>query len=86
MQPNRAVTHDMIYEADEGPVFMSGIQALVRLPLMQRRLDRYNGLNTAGLVSGYRGSPLGGYDLNLWKAAQYLDRHRSEERRVGKEC
>src|ERR1700712_3531575 len=54
---------------------MTGIQALVRLPLMQRRLDRANGLNTGGLVSGYRGSPLGAYDQQLWKAQKYLDAH-----------
>lgn len=54
---------------------MTGIQALVRLPLMQRRLDRSRGLNTAGLISGYRGSPVGGYDQQLWKARKYLDAH-----------
>jgi indolepyruvate ferredoxin oxidoreductase len=75
MQQDRIVNQDRIYDAEEGAVFMSGIQALVRLPLMQRRLDRYRGLNTAGLVSGYRGSPLGGYDLTLWKADKYLKEH-----------
>ena len=56
----------------EGRVFISGIQALVRLPIIQRRLDRARGLNTAGLVSGYRGSPLGAYDQQLWRAARQL--------------
>ena len=46
----------------------SGIQALVRLPMLQQERDRAAGLNTAGFISGYRGSPLGGLDLSLWKA------------------
>jgi indolepyruvate ferredoxin oxidoreductase len=54
---------------------MTGIQALVRLPLMQRRLDRHLGRDTAGLVSGYRGSPVGTYDQQLWKAQKYVDAH-----------
>src|SRR3546814_12466627 len=54
---------------------MTGIQALVRLPLMRRRLDRNRNLNTAGLVSGYRGSPLGAYDQQLGKAQAFLDTH-----------
>jgi indolepyruvate ferredoxin oxidoreductase len=63
---------DDIYAREYGPAFLTGIQALVRLPLMQRRLDRVAGLDTAGLISGYRGSPLGGYDQQLWKAASFL--------------
>jgi len=62
--------------ATRGTVFLSGIQALVRLPLMQAALDRARGLETAGFVSGYRGSPLGGYDLGLWKAAALLEASR----------
>jgi indolepyruvate ferredoxin oxidoreductase len=54
---------------------MTGIQALVRLPMMQRRLDRSLGLSTGGLVSGYRGSPLGAYDQQLWKAQKHLAAH-----------
>jgi indolepyruvate ferredoxin oxidoreductase len=57
---------------ERGRLYMSGIQALVRLPIMQRRFDRARGLNTAGLISGYRGSPLGGYDLELWRCAEQL--------------
>jgi indolepyruvate ferredoxin oxidoreductase len=53
-------------------VFLSGAQAVVRMLLMQRERDRRAGLNTAGFVSGYRGSPLGGLDLQLWKARQQL--------------
>jgi len=75
MKPERVVSLEAIYNADEGPVFMTGIQALVRLPLMQRRFDRRRGLSTAGLVSGYRGSPIGAYDQQLWKAQKYLDAH-----------
>jgi indolepyruvate ferredoxin oxidoreductase len=63
---------DDVYTREHGQVFINGIQALVRLPLMQRRLDRARALNTAGLISGYRGSPLGGYDQQLWKAEAYL--------------
>ncbi len=51
---------------------MSGVQALVRLPMLQRQRDARAGLNTAGFVSGYRGSPLGGYDQALWAAKKHL--------------
>ncbi|MFC3052527.1 indolepyruvate ferredoxin oxidoreductase family protein [Kordiimonas pumila] len=66
---------DELYEAPSGQTFMTGIQALVRLPMAQRNLDRTNGLKTAGLVTGYRGSPLGAYDQQLWKAEGYLADH-----------
>ncbi len=59
--------------ACEGQVFLTGIQALVRLPLMQRALDTAQGVNTAGFVSGYRGSPLGMLDQALWQAKDLLD-------------
>ena len=61
----RGVSLDDKYRLDEGRAFMTGIQALVRLPLDRKRLDRRAGLNTAGFISGYRGSPLGGYDQQL---------------------
>ncbi|QHI98969.1 indolepyruvate ferredoxin oxidoreductase family protein [Xylophilus rhododendri] len=60
------------YSLDHGRAFMSGVQALVRLPMLQRQRDLLAGHNTAGFVSGYRGSPLGGYDQALWKAQKYL--------------
>ena len=57
------------YLADEGTVFLTGIQALARLPLEQLRFDRRAGLETAALVTGYPGSPLGGYDKAVASAA-----------------
>ena len=58
------------YRIQSGRVFLTGNQALVRLPLMQRDRDLAAGLNTAGFISGYRGSPLGTFDMN----ASVLDR------------
>jgi indolepyruvate ferredoxin oxidoreductase len=60
------------YTRTEGRIYLSGVQALVRLPLMQQMRDRAAGANTAGFISGYRGSPLGGFDLELWKAKKHL--------------
>ncbi len=57
------------YTADEGRVFLTGVQALARLPVEQLRLDRAAGLNTAAFVSGYPGSPLGTYDQEVARAA-----------------
>jgi indolepyruvate ferredoxin oxidoreductase len=54
---------------------LSGIQALARLPILQRMRDSAAGLNTAGFVCGYRGSPLGGLDQALWRSRQLLERH-----------
>ncbi|WDS38137.1 indolepyruvate ferredoxin oxidoreductase family protein [Pseudoxanthomonas sp.] len=61
------------YTRTDGRIYLSGVQALVRLPLMQRLRDDAAGLNTAGFVSGYRGSPLGGFDLELWRARKHLE-------------
>ncbi len=66
------VTLDDKYALERGRAFMSGVQALVRLPMLQRQRDALAGLNTAGFVSGYRGSPLGGYDQALWAAKKHL--------------
>jgi indolepyruvate ferredoxin oxidoreductase len=71
----RNVSLDDKYTATDGEIYLSGIQALVRLPLVQRLRDVAAGLNTAGFVSGYRGSPLGGLDEALWKARPHLDTH-----------
>lgn len=65
-------TLDHKYTRGEGRIYLSGVQALVRLPLMQQMRDRAAQLNTAGFISGYRGSPLGGFDLELWKARKHL--------------
>ncbi len=66
------VTLDDKYSLDYGYAFMSGVQALVKLPMLQRLRDQRQGKNTAGFISGYRGSPLGGYDQALWKASPHL--------------
>lgn len=68
----RTVSLDDVWAKDSGPVYMNGSQALARLPLLQARLDQKNQLHTAGFISGYRGSPLGGFDKVLWKARDYL--------------
>ncbi|CAA9443340.1 MAG: Indolepyruvate ferredoxin oxidoreductase, alpha and beta subunits, partial [uncultured Ramlibacter sp.] len=67
-----SVTLDDKYSLDYGRAFMSGVQALVKLPMLQRQRDALVGKNTAGFISGYRGSPLGGYDQALWKASKFL--------------
>jgi indolepyruvate ferredoxin oxidoreductase len=67
------VSLDDKYALDRGRVFLTGIQALVRLPMLQRQRDRAAGLNTAGFVSGYRGSPLGGLDQALLRATRFLE-------------
>ncbi|MDP3844752.1 MAG: indolepyruvate ferredoxin oxidoreductase family protein [Oxalobacteraceae bacterium] len=69
------VSLDDKYSATSDRIYLSGIQALVRLPLLQRLRDQAAGLDTAGFISGYRGSPLGGLDETLWKAQQHLDAH-----------
>src|SRR5258708_4813011 len=69
------VTLDDKYLLNHGRVYLTGTQALVRLPMIQRARDLAAGLNTAGFISGYRGSPLGGYDQALWKAKKHLRDH-----------
>ena len=68
----RHVSMDDKYKASQQDVFMTGIEALVRLPMLQHEIDQQSGLNTAGFISGYRGSPLGGVDQALWKAKLYV--------------
>ena len=70
-----AVALDDKYTLEQGQVFLTGTQALVRLPMMQRRRDQAAGLNTACFISGYRGSPLGALDQQLWRARPFLQRH-----------
>ena len=71
----REVALDDKYTVGAGRIFVTGIQALVRLPLVQRQRDLAAGLNTAGFVTGYRGSPLGAYDQQLERARAHLDAH-----------
>ncbi|MBS3916272.1 MAG: indolepyruvate ferredoxin oxidoreductase family protein [Sulfuritalea sp.] len=74
-EPQAETTLDTKYTLESGRVYLSGTQALVRLPMMQRDRDHAAGLNTAGFISGYRGSPLGGLDLTLWQAKRHLEAH-----------
>ena len=67
-----AVSLDDKYALETGRVFLTGTQALVRLPMMQRQRDAKTGLNTAAFISGYRGSPLGALDQQLWHARHFL--------------
>ncbi len=64
------------FRIERGTVYLTGIQALVRLPMDQMRRDRLSGLNTATFISGYEGSPLGGYDLALGRVQPLLDEYR----------
>src|SRR6187431_2689075 len=70
----RDVSLDDKYALESGRVYLTGAQAFVRLLMLQRQRDALAGLNTAGFVSGYRGSPLGALDQSLWKAAKFLER------------
>ena len=69
------ISLDDKYTLENGAAFMTGTQALVRLPMLQRQADARLGKNTAGFISGYRGSPLGGYDQSLVKAKKHLKEH-----------
>jgi indolepyruvate ferredoxin oxidoreductase len=71
----RRVSLDDKYDLGQSHVFVTGFQALIRLCLMQKERDRRAGLNTAGFVSGYRGSPLGGLDQQFMRAEQHLREH-----------
>lgn len=78
MSPQKAlktVSLDDKYTLQKGQIFVSGSQALVRLPLLQQEADKAAGLNTAGFISGYRGSPLAGLDKQLWSAKKHLANH-----------
>ena len=69
------VSLDDKYSLDKGKAFMTGIEALVRLPILQHQRDQERGLNTACFISGYRGSPIGGLDQALWKAKKFTEAH-----------
>ena len=71
-----AVTLDDKYTLEKGRVYLTGTQALVRLPMLQRQRDAAAGLDTACFITGYRGSPLGGFDQALWGARRFLDKNR----------
>ncbi|MBV1932519.1 MAG: indolepyruvate ferredoxin oxidoreductase family protein [Porticoccaceae bacterium] len=69
------VSLDDKYTLERGKAYLTGIEALVRLPILQHQRDLAKGLNTAGFISGYRGSPIGGYDNALWRADAHLKEH-----------
>jgi len=71
----QSVRIDDKYTVDDGRIFVTGIQALVRLPMLQHQRDLAAGHRTAGYITGYRGSPLGGFDQQLQQARKYLDAH-----------
>lgn len=70
-----AVTLDDKYTEGSGRIYINGLQALVRIPLLQHQIDKANGLKTGTFISGYRGSPLGGFDMALKSARKYTDAH-----------
>lgn len=71
----RAFSLDDKYQLQQGNIYLTGIQALARLCLIQKQRDREAGLNTAGFISGYRGSPLGGLDQTLWSISKQLEQN-----------
>ena len=71
----RKVSLDDKYALDTARAYMTGIEALVRLPMLQHQRDQRRGLNTAAFISGYRGSPLGALDQAMWKARPWLEKH-----------
>ena len=74
----KSVSLDDKYALDRGRVYMTGIQALVRVPMAQRQRDAARDLNTACFISGYRGSPLGTYDMQLWRARAFMQKNNIE--------
>ena len=75
MPKDKNIHLDQKYTQEQGQIFLNGTQALVRLPMIQIKRDRAAGLNTSAFISGYRGSPLGGYDFQLSLAKKYLDEY-----------
>jgi indolepyruvate ferredoxin oxidoreductase len=78
----REVSLDDKYALESGRVYLTGAQAFVRLLILQRQRDVLAGLNTAGFVSGYRGSPLGALDQSLWKAQKFWSARTSPSSRA----
>ena len=72
---NSNVSLDDKYSIESGRIFVTGVQALARIPMVQRQRDVLEGLNTAGFISGYRGSPVGGFDQQLWRAKKFLEQN-----------
>ena len=72
MELKDKISLDDKYTLEKGRIYITGTQALVRLPMIQRQKDKLNNLNTAVFISGYRGSPLGMYDKTLWSAKKFL--------------
>jgi indolepyruvate ferredoxin oxidoreductase len=75
---SQAISLDDKYALESGRVYLTGTQALVRLPMMQRQRDVAAGLNTACYISGYRGSPLGSFDQALWQAKRFIKKNHIE--------
>jgi indolepyruvate ferredoxin oxidoreductase len=75
LKPSSKVSLDDKCALDATRAYMTGIEALVRLPMLQHQRDQQRGLNTAAFISGYRGSPVGGVDQAMWKAKPWLDKH-----------
>ena len=72
---SNTVSLDDKYSIESGRIFVTGVQALARIPMVQRQRDVLEGLNTAGFISGYRGSPVGGFDQQLWRAKKFLEQN-----------
>jgi indolepyruvate ferredoxin oxidoreductase len=73
--PTSLLSLENKFTVDDGKIYLTGVQALVRLPLVQRRADVARGLDSATFISGYPGSPLGGYDLELQRRKALLAEH-----------
>ncbi len=71
----RTVTLDDKYTEKSGRIYLNGLQALVRVPMIQQQLDKEAGLNTGAFISGYRGSPIGALDIAFSQAKKFWDRH-----------
>jgi indolepyruvate ferredoxin oxidoreductase len=74
-QPSHEISLDDKWTLERGRAFLTGTQALIRLPMMQRERDLKAGLNTAGYITGYRGSPVTSIDMTAMKASKHLEAH-----------